>query len=82
MLKNLVSTIAKTLVDDPEAVKVSEIKSETACIIELRVGRFDVSKIVGKKGVTLQCIRTLTYKAGCNMGINATVNLIEDEKYT
>jgi len=50
MLKELIETIARALVDDPEQVKVSEIEGEMTSIIELRVAKADLGKVIGKQG--------------------------------
>ena len=51
-LKELIETIAKALVDDPEAVEVTEIEGEHNLLIELRVAKDDVGKVIGREGRT------------------------------
>ena len=51
-LKELIETIAKALVDDPEAVEVTEIEGEHNLLIELRVAKEDVGKVIGREGCT------------------------------
>ena len=57
--KELVEFIAKSLVDDPSQVHVSEIAGETSIILELRVGPEDMGRVIGKGGRTVNAMRTL-----------------------
>ena len=57
--KELVEFIAKSLVDDPSQVHVSEIAGETSVILELRVGPEDMGRVIGKGGRTANAMRTL-----------------------
>jgi predicted RNA-binding protein YlqC (UPF0109 family) len=50
MLKELIETMARALADHPERVKVSEIEGEMTSIIELRVAKADLGKVIGKQG--------------------------------
>ena len=49
-MKDLIACIAKALVDDPEQVVVSEIMGTQSSVIELKVAKEDIGKIIGKKG--------------------------------
>ncbi|MBI3091048.1 MAG: KH domain-containing protein [Candidatus Tectomicrobia bacterium] len=56
---NLISYIAKSIVDDPEAVEVKSVEGESSTVIELRVAKNDIGKVIGKKGRTIAAIRTI-----------------------
>jgi predicted RNA-binding protein YlqC (UPF0109 family) len=58
-MKDLVLYLAKSLVNHPDEVEVKEIQGETAAIIELRVAKDDLGRIIGKQGRTAKSIRTL-----------------------
>ncbi len=58
-MKDLLIQIAQALVDDPEQVRVTEIKATQTSVLELRVAKSDMGKIIGKKGKTANAIRTL-----------------------
>lgn len=58
-MKQLVGLIAQSLVDSPDAVDVAEIQGEPSRVVELRVAKDDVGKIIGKHGRIAQAIRTL-----------------------
>ncbi len=58
-MRELISTIAKALVDDPQKVKVSEIAGRQVTVFELKVAKEDLGKIIGRNGRTADAIRTL-----------------------
>ena len=58
-MKELVEAIARTLVDHPDLVEVREHDAADASVIELRVSKDDVGKIIGRQGAHAQAIRTL-----------------------
>lgn len=58
-MKELISQIAQALVDHPEQVTVAEVEGGQTLILELRVAKEDMGKIIGKHGRTAQAIRTL-----------------------
>ncbi|MFA4874541.1 MAG: KH domain-containing protein, partial [bacterium] len=49
-MRLLIETIAKALVDKPESVEVSEVQGEQTTVIELRVAKEDIGKVIGKQG--------------------------------
>ena len=58
-MKELMKYIAQSLVDNPDKVEVNEVIGEQSCVIELRVAKGDLGKVIGKHGVTAQSIRTI-----------------------
>lgn len=58
-MKQLVEMIARALVDDPEAVSVTEVAGEQTTVLELRVAPQDLGKVIGKEGRTIRSIRTI-----------------------
>jgi hypothetical protein len=58
-MKALVELIAKSLVDKPEEVVVTEIDGEKTALFELRVAASDIGKVVGKQGNTARAMRTI-----------------------
>ena len=57
--KELVEYVAKALVDDPEAVKVTEVEDEEGTVIELHVAEDDMGKVIGRNGSVAKALRTL-----------------------
>jgi len=58
-MKELIKRIAQALVDNPEQVEVSEVEGDNVVILELRVAKEDIGKVIGKKGRTAHSIRTI-----------------------
>lgn len=76
-LKDLVEQIAKVLVDKPEAVQINEIEGEQTSVIELRVAKEDLGKIIGKEGRTAKAIRTILGAAGSKLKKRVVLEIIE-----
>jgi predicted RNA-binding protein YlqC (UPF0109 family) len=58
-MKELIEQIAKAIVEKPEAVQVRDIEGENAVVIELRVAKEDIGKVIGKNGKTITAMRTI-----------------------
>ncbi len=58
-MKDLIAEIVKALVDQPEEVSVNEIGGRHTTVLELRVAKTDMGKVIGKQGRTAQAIRTI-----------------------
>ncbi len=78
-MKEIVELIAKSLVDNPEKVKVSQLDGEQSSIIELKVAPEDVGKIIGKQGRNVQAIRVILGAAGMKLKKRFNLELIEKE---
>lgn len=76
-MKELIAHIAKALVDKPEEVVVTEIKGEHTSVIELKVAKEDIGKIIGKQGRTAQAIRTILSAASTKLRKRCVLELIE-----
>ncbi|MGI6421188.1 MAG: KH domain-containing protein [Syntrophomonadaceae bacterium] len=75
-MKELVEYIARSLVDNPEAVQVTEIEGERSIIIELRVAPDDMGKVIGKQGKIAKSIRTLTKATAAKEGKRVVVEIL------
>jgi predicted RNA-binding protein YlqC (UPF0109 family) len=58
-MKDLIDYIARALVDNPEEVSVSEVGGDQTLVLELRVAKSDLGKIIGKRGRNAHAIRTI-----------------------
>jgi uncharacterized protein len=76
-VKDLVTEIAKALVDIPEEVAVREIMGEQVTVLELRVAPSDLGKVIGKQGRTARSIRTLLGAAGMKLNRRFTLEILE-----
>ena len=76
-MKELVKYIAKALVDNPDEVSVNEVEGEQTSVIELRVAKGDLGKIIGKHGKTAKSIRTILSAASAKIGKRAVLEIVE-----
>jgi len=76
-LKELVTFVAKSLVDNPEKVEVKEVAGEQTAVLELKVAPEDLGKIIGKQGRTAKAIRTILSAAAAKMRKRAVLEILE-----
>jgi predicted RNA-binding protein YlqC (UPF0109 family) len=76
-VKELVEMIAKSLVDNPDMVQVSQLDGAQSSIIELKVAPEDVGKVIGKQGRTAQAIRVILGAAGMKLKKRYSLELVE-----
>jgi uncharacterized protein len=76
-VKDLVTEIAKALVDIPDEVSVREVEGEQVTVLELRVAPTDLGKVIGKQGRTARSIRTLLGAAGMKLNRRFTLEILE-----
>ncbi len=76
-LKELIEQIAKALVDNPDAVQVKEIEGEQTVVIELKVAKEDLGKVIGKQGRTARAMRTILSAASTKLRKRAVLEIIE-----
>jgi len=76
-MKELIKFIAESLVDNPDQVAVSEILGEQTSVIELRVAKEDLGKVIGKQGRTAKAMRTILSAASTKMRKRAVLEIIE-----
>ena len=77
MLKDLIEFIAKSLVDNPDSVSVSEIEGEQTCVIELKVAKEDLGKVIGKQGRTARAMRTILGAASTKIRKRSVLEILE-----
>ena len=76
-LTDLVTFIAKSLVDSPEKVEVREVSGEQTTVLELKVAPEDLGKIIGKQGKTAKAIRTILGASAAKMRKRAVLEILE-----
>ena len=76
-MKELIEYIAKSLVDNPEEVSVTELEGEQTSMIELRVAKEDMGKIIGKQGRTAMAMRTILGAASAKMKKRSVLEILE-----
>jgi len=78
-MKEFVEFIIKNLVDKPGEVQVKEIAGERTVVLELRVGKGDMGKVIGRDGQTARSLRTLIAAAAAKQGKRSVLEILEDE---
>jgi predicted RNA-binding protein YlqC (UPF0109 family) len=78
-MKELVLFIAKQLVNDPESVDVKETQGDTASVLELKVAKEDIGRVIGKQGRTAKSIRTILNAAASRTNRKVILEIIEDQ---
>ena len=76
-MKELIKYIAQSLVDNPEQVKVEEIEGSHTSVLELKVAKEDMGKVIGKKGKTAQAMRLLLSAASGKIKKRTVLEIIE-----
>ncbi len=76
-MKELVELITKSLVDDPDKVKVTQLDGQQSSIIELSVAPEDMGKVIGKQGRTAQAIRVILGAAGMKLKRRVNLEIVE-----
>jgi len=74
--KELVEYVARSLVDDPEAVKVDVVREDDATVIELHVAEDDMGKVIGRNGSVAKALRTLLKVTAAREGTSVQLEII------
>ncbi len=76
-MKELIEYIAKVLVDNPDEVKVTELEGKQTSVIELRVAKEDLGKVIGKQGRTARAMRTILGAASAKLKKRSVLEILE-----
>lgn len=76
-LKELVEFMAKSLVDHPEKVEVNEVIGEQTTVVELKVSKEDLGKVIGKQGRTARSMRTILNAASTKLNKRSVLEIVE-----
>jgi len=76
-MKELIEYIAKSLVDNPEEVSVTELEGEQTTVIELKVAKEDMGKIIGKQGRTAKAMRAILGAASMKIKKRSVLEILE-----
>ena len=76
-MRGLIEQIAKALVDKPDEVQVSEVDGEQTTVIELRVAKEDLGKVIGKQGRTARAMRTILSAASTKLRKRSVLEILE-----
>ncbi|MEN6463637.1 MAG: KH domain-containing protein [Syntrophaceae bacterium] len=76
-MKELIKFIAQALVDNPDKIDVAEVQGEQTSVIELRVAKEDLGKVIGKQGKTAKAMRTILNAASAKVHKRVVLEIIE-----
>ena len=76
-MKELISYIAQALVDKPEMVSVTEIEGNQTSVLELKVAKEDLGKVIGKQGRTARAMRTILSASSTKLKKRSVLEIIE-----
>ena len=76
-MKNLVMTMVKALVNKPDEVSLREVEGEKTTVLELRVAKEDLGKVIGKQGKTAKAMRTILNAMATKLKKRAVLEIIE-----
>lgn len=76
-MKDLIEYIAKALVDNPEQVAVTEVDGSQTSVLELKVAKEDLGKIIGKQGRTARAMRTILSASSAKLQKRTVLEIVE-----
>ena len=76
-MKGLVEAIAKSMVDDPDAVEVTEKEEKNVTVVQLKVAADDMGKVIGKQGRIAKAIRTVVKAAAVRTNKKVVVEIVQ-----
>lgn len=76
-MKEMLETIAKFLVNNPDQVVVTEVEGEQSVILELKVAQEDMGRVIGKEGKIAKAIRTLVKANAAKLNKRVNIEIIE-----
>ncbi len=77
VMKELIQYIARAIVDNPDEVSVNEIEGGQTTVLELKVAKSDLGKVIGKQGRNAQAIRTILSAVSAKVKKRAVLEIIE-----
>ena len=77
-MKDLIKRIVQSLVDNPEQVEVSDVETDRTLILEIRMAKADIGKVIGKQGRTAQAIRTILNAASGKTKKRTIMEIIDE----
>ena len=75
--KNVLTYLATSIVEDPDAVVVETEERRNSVILRLHVAPSDMGRVIGRRGRVAQAIRSVVRAAGAKEGVDATVDIVD-----
>ena len=77
-MREVLEYVARSLVDEPDAVEVTELQGENSTVLQLKVAPDDMGKVIGKRGRTIKAIRSVVRAAGSRQDVTTLVEIVEE----
>lgn len=77
LMKEYLEYIVKSLVDAPEEVRITEVQGDSGSVLEVRVARDDLGKVIGKQGKTAKAIRSILGAASIRANKRVMLEIVE-----
>jgi len=78
-LKELVQYLARSIVNQPDAVEVTETQDDDASVFELKVAKEDLGRIIGKQGRTAKSLRTILTAAAARVDRKVVLEIVDEQ---
>ena len=78
-MKELVQYLARSIVDQPDAVEVTETQNDDASVFELKVAKEDLGRIIGKQGRTAKSLRTILTAAAARVDCKVVLEIVDEQ---
>ena len=78
-LQKIVETLVKKLVSEPDQVEIKESQGESTIAFEARVAKQDMGKVIGRKGKTIEALRTIIGAFGVKQNKRCIFQLVEED---
>ena len=78
-MKELVQFLARSIVDQPDAVEVRETRDDDASVFELKVAREDLGRVIGKQGRTAKSLRTILNAAAAKTDQKVVLEIVDEQ---
>jgi predicted RNA-binding protein YlqC (UPF0109 family) len=76
-MKDLITRLAKALVDNPDQVQVTEVEGNQTTVLELKVAKEDLGKVIGKEGRNARAMRTILGAASAKLKKRTVLEILE-----
>ncbi len=78
-MKQLVQYLAQSIVNEPDAVEVTETREDDASVLELKVAREDLGRVIGRQGRTAKSLRTILNAAAAKTDRKVVLEIVDEE---
>ena len=78
-MKELVQYLAQSIVNEPDAVEVTETEDDDGSVVELKVAKEDLGRVIGRQGRTAKSLRTILNAAGARVNRKVVLEIVDEQ---